>query len=319
MVVTGAAGFAGGHLVDLLVDEGLAVDAWHRPGSEPDPQLKRSNRVRWRAIDVLDVDSVMQTIEESRPDVIFHCAAAARVGLSWEQTENSLVTNVRGTKILLEAVHRSGCRPRLLIPGSALVYRQSTSALPEDAPFGPSSPYAVSKLAQEQLAGRFTAENGCRVILTRSFNHTGPRQSPFFSASSFARSIARIEAGQAEPTIHTGNLDTRRDLTDVRDTVRAYQKLADHGVSGRIYNVCSGHAYPIREVLNRLIALARVKVKVQVNPSQFRQNDTPVVLGDPTRIRSEIGWVPRIPLKQTLSDLLDYWRQALTTSTRAGA
>jgi len=251
---------------------------------------------------------VSKTIEENQPDVIFHCAGAAHVGSSWERTVDTFATNVRGTHILLEAVRRSQLTTRIVITGSALVYRQSSLALAEGAPLGPSSPYAVSKLAQEQLGVRLAEEDNCTIILTRSFNHHGPRQSPSFAASGFARWIARIEAGQVKPVIPAGNLDAVRDLTDVRDVVRAYRMLADQGVSGRIYNVCSGHAYSIREVLDRIIALTQVKVRVQLNPSRFRPNDTPVLLGDSTRIRSEIGWTPRIPLDQTLSDLLDYWR-----------
>lgn len=258
---------------------------------------------------MLNARAVSKTIEESQPDVIFHCAGAAHVGSSWERAVDTFATNVRGTHILLEAVRRSQLTTRIVITGSALVYRQSSLALSEGAPLGPSSPYAVSKLAQEQLGIRLAEEDGCKIILARSFNHHGPRQSPSFAASGFARWIARIEAGQVEPVIHAGNLDAVRDLTDVRDVVRAYRMLANQGISGRIYNVCSGRAYSIREVLDRVIALTQVKVRVQLNPSKFRPNDTPVLLGDSTRIRSEIGWTPQVPLNQTLSDLLDYWRQ----------
>ncbi len=310
MLVTGAAGFVGSHLVDLLGDEGLTVDGWHRPGTEPNRQHAQSSLVRWLPVDLLNARAVSKTVEESQPDVIFHCAGAAHVGSSWEQTANTLATNVRGTHILLEAVRRSQPKTRVVIPGSALVYRPSSLALTEGDPLGPSSPYAVSKLAQEQLGIRLAEESGCATILTRSFNHHGPRQSPSFAASGFARWIARIEKGQVEPIIHAGNLDAVRDLTDVRDVVRAYRMLAKHGVSGRIYNVCSGHAYSIREVLDKIIALAKVEVRVQVNSSKFRPNDTPILLGDSKRIRSELDWTPQISLNQTLSDLLDYWRQS---------
>lgn len=308
MVVTGAAGFVGSHLIDLLLDEGRTVEAWHRPGSDTGPPRDPPARVRWRAVDVLEAESVERALSESRPAVIFHIAGAADVGSSWDHAYDTLLTNVRGTHTLCDAVRRAGIAPTVLIPGSALVYGPSASALSEEAPLGPASPYAVSKLAQEQLGARCAAEDGCAVVLPRAFNHIGPRQSPSFAAASFASRIASIEAGRAEPTIQVGNLDAKRDFTDVRDTVRAYRALADRGVSGRVYNVCSGRARAIGDVLDGLIALARVKVTVQVDPSRIRPSDTPLVLGDPSRIDSEIGWAPRVPFEKTLSDLLDYWR-----------
>ena len=310
--MTGAAGFVGSHLVDALADQHVSVVAWRKPDVAVDaPPARVGPDVTWRAVDILDTNAVADALADTRPAVIFHCAGAAHVGASWDKIHDTFAVNVRGTHRLLEAVRFCGLMPRILIPGSALVYRPSSNALTEDAPIGPSSPYAVSKLAQEQLGVRFASEEGRAVLLTRSFNHIGPRQSPFFAASSFARWIAAIEAGQAEPTIYVGNLDAQRDLTDVRDTVRAYCDLADRGTPGRIYNVCSGRAYPIRDVLDGLLAQARVPVTIQVNPSRFRPNDNPMLLGDAARIRAELGWKPRVPLDRTLRDLLDYWRRDL--------
>ena len=172
------------------------------------------------------------------------------------------------------------------------------------------SPYGLSKLAQEMLGQRF-ADKGLNVLLTRSFNHLGPGQDPSYAASSFANQIARIEASEAEPVIHVGSLDARRDLTDVRDTVRAYQSLMARGVSGRAYNVCSGQAYRIGDVLEELLRQARVTVRVQVDSSRLRPHDNPLLIGDPSRIHREVGWQHRIPLRDTLRDLLDYWRQVI--------
>jgi GDP-4-dehydro-6-deoxy-D-mannose reductase len=164
----------------------------------------------------------------------------------------------------------------------------------------------VSKLAQEMTA----ASSALPVLLARPFNHAGPRQSPQFVTSSFARQIADIECGRAEPVIHVGNLDAQRDITDARDTVRAYEALTACGKPGRPYNICSGRAYSVRELLDRLLALSRVHVRVEVQPSRLRPSDNPVIVGSHARLTADTGWRPEIPIEQTLEDLLTYWRQA---------
>jgi GDP-4-dehydro-6-deoxy-D-mannose reductase len=192
------------------------------------------------------------------------------------------------------------------VPSSALVYASANEALTEDHPLAPTSPYGLSKLAQEMLGVKTSGTFA--VTIARAFNHVGPRQDPHFVAPGFARRIADIEKGRWAPEISVGNLDARRDLTDVRDTVRAYQLILERGQPGRAYNVCSGHAISMRELLDRLIARARVPVTVKVDPARYRPNDTPLLLGDPRRLRDELGWAPDIPLEQTLDDLLEYWR-----------
>jgi len=196
---------------------------------------------------------------------------------------------------------------KIVIPSSAMVYASADEALREDDPLVPKSPYALSKLAQEMEGTRAIAD-GLHVMIARAFNHMGPRQDPFFAASGFARRIADIEAGRWEPEIAVGNLDARRDLTDVRDTIRAYRLILEHGAPGRPYNVCSGRAITIRELLDRLLARARVPIRVRIDPNRYRPNDVPLLLGDPTRIETELGWLPEIPLDRTLDDLLDDWR-----------
>jgi GDP-4-dehydro-6-deoxy-D-mannose reductase len=200
-----------------------------------------------------------------------------------------------------------------MIPSSAMIYRPAVEPLTEDHPIVPPSPYGLSKLAQELLGIR-ASTGRVAVTIGRAFNHLGPRQDPGFAASGFARQIAEIEAGRREPEVVVGNLDARRDTLDVRDTVRAYRTILQHGQPGRPYNVSSGTAAAIGEVLEMLIARARVPVKVRVDPDRFRPNDLPVLLGDPRRLRDELGWSPVIPLSQTLDDLLAYWRSALPQS-----
>jgi GDP-4-dehydro-6-deoxy-D-mannose reductase len=305
VLVTGAAGFAGSHLVDHLVDSGADVVAWHRPGHPPANDV---HGTRWEAVDLLDAEAVDAAVARLRPAAVYHCAGAAHVGRSWDSTEPTFAANVRGTHHLLRALERAGGNARVLIPSSALVYRGASEPLTEAHPLVPNSPYGLSKLAQEMLGRRTNGR--LAVTIARAFNHLGPRQDPQFAASGFARRIADIERGIWEPEIPVGNLDARRDLTDVRDTVRAYTLILERGTPGRPYNVCSGRAIAIRHLLDLLLARARVPVSVKVDPARYRPNDTPLLVGDPSRLRDELGWTPQIPLEQTLDDLLEYWRRA---------
>ena len=302
-LVTGAAGFAGSHLVDLLARDGAGIVAWHRPGAAPPREVPGT---RWEAVDLHDRDAVHAAIARAQPSAVYHCAGAAHVGRSWESTETTFATNVRGTHHLLQALEHAAAPARVLIPSSALVYASAGEALTEEHPLVPASPYGLSKLAQEMLGVR---TNGpLAVTIARAFNHFGPRQDPYFVASGFARRIADIEHGRWEPQISVGNLDARRDLTDVRDTVRAYRLILERGLPARPYNVCSGRAIAIRDLLDQLIARARVPVEVRVDPARYRPSDTPLLLGDPARLRDELGWTAQIPIEQTLDDLLEYWR-----------
>lgn len=306
-LVTGAAGFAGGHVLDMLAaddrDAGNIV-AWHRPGGmEP----RRGANVKWAEVDLLDPSAVADAIGSLGPSVVYHCAGAAHVGRAWDKTESTFAINVRGTHHLIEGLRRAKVTARVLIPGSAMVYRPADEALSEDHPLVPTNPYGLSKLAQELLGSRSNG-GGLEITIARAFNHMGPKQDPWFVASGFARRIADIEGGRWAPEIAVGNLDAKRDLTDVRDTVRAYRIIVERGRPARPYNVCSGRAIAIRELLDRLLARARVPIEVRVDPSRFRPNDVPLLLGDPSRIRDELGWTPAIPLEQTLDDLLEYWR-----------
>jgi GDP-4-dehydro-6-deoxy-D-mannose reductase len=309
ILVTGAAGFAGSHLLDLLTDEGARVVAWQRRGGTS-PSIgvgTGSASVSWQAVDLLDRDAVYRAISELRPSAVYHCAGAAHVGRSWESTTSTFDVNVRGTHHLFEGLRRAGGRARVILPSSALVYVSTDVALTEDDHLLPRSPYALSKLAQE-LVGQHAMTDDIHVTIARAFNHFGPRQDPHFAASGFARRIADIEAGRWDAEIAVGNLNARRDLTDVRDTVRAYRLILERGQSGRAYNVCSGQAISIGDLLDRLLARARVPIRVRVDTVRYRPNDIPFLVGDCTRIATELGWRPQIPLDRTLDDLLEFWR-----------
>jgi len=304
-IVTGAAGFAGSHLLDLLAARGgTDIVAWHRPGGHaPRPVAG----VRWQAVDLLDRQSVLRAVEAAAPATVYHCAGAAHVGQSWGKTAATLRVNVLGTHSLVEALRTAVPDARLLITSSALVYGPSADAIDETCSIQPANPYGLSKVAQEMTAW---GEGGHRhTYIARPFNHFGPRQDPSFVSAAFARQIARIEAGLMPPDIHVGNLEALRDLTDVRDTVRAYRLIVEKGVPGRPYNVCTGKPVRVDALLATLVSLARVDVRVVTDPSRYRPNDTPVVLGNPARANRELGWTATIPVEQTAHDLLEYWRQ----------
>jgi len=303
VLVTGASGFAGSHLVKHLIER-HDLTCWTR--SAPPPDIV--DRATWTRIDMLDRERVRQGILALRPTAVYHCAGSAHVAHSWRDTAVPLASNALATHYLLDALRRAGSSSRVILPGSANVYAASTLPLREDSELGPSSPYAVSKLAQEQLGRRALIEDGIDVMLIRAFNHIGPRQSPAFAVAGWARQIARIERGGIDPVIRVGSLDTRRDLTDVRDTVRAYALLMDRGEPGTIYNVASGVARPMRDVLTALVARSRVPVGIAMDPTLLRPNDIPVLVGDSTRLRAATGWSPRFGFDRTLDDLLEYWR-----------
>lgn len=304
ILVTGAAGFAGRHLLAHL--RASAADhqvlAWSRQPHDGDRQ------VRWRQVDITDKHAVHLAITDARPARIVHLAGSPHVGQSWRNSLLPLQTNVLGTHHLLEAVRLHSPDSRVVVVTSAMIYQASTAPLTEDAPLVPSSPYGLSKLAQDQLALAAAHDDGLQVVVARPFNHIGPGQDPTFAISSFARQIALIEAGLAPAVLQVGNLDAERDLTDVRDVVDAYVRLLDHGRAGRPYNICTGTAHRIGDLLDRLIALARVPVTRTVDPDRLRPSDMPRLVGDSTRVRTELGWAPQRPLQQTLGDTLEWWR-----------
>jgi GDP-4-dehydro-6-deoxy-D-mannose reductase len=305
-LVTGATGFAGSHLLDDLLRDHDAVAAWSNPaGVATEPR----GNVQWQPVDLGDRDAVHRAVAQLKPSVVYHLAGAAHVGDSWVDPVRPLRVNTLGTHYLLEAIRLADLQCPVLVAGSALVYRPSVDALDEDSPIGPPNPYGFSKLTQEVVAAR---DAWSPVFLARPFNHAGPRQSPAYVASAFAKQIAEIEAGLKAPVLSVGNLDARRDLTDVRDTVRAYRLLVEKGRPARPYNICSGRAYRIGDLLETMRARARIPIDVAVDPQRLRPADVPLVLGNPSRIASEVGWRATIPIDDTLRDLLDYWRQRVT-------
>lgn len=306
ILVTGAAGFVGGHLLELLEEDDEPVMAWLRPGTEPSVI---GTRVRWLAVEMHDRDAVRAAIRDERPDAIYHLAGIPHVGDSWSHTWETFAGNVLATHCLFDALRHEGLSSRVLITSSATVYKPSNQAIRESDPVLPNSPYGTSKLAQEMVAQRAWEDDGIPGLIARSFNHVGPRQSPAFVAPSMAKQIAEIEAGRREPQLALGNLDTQRDIMDVRDTVKAYRALMQSATPGTPYNVCSGTAVAIRRLVDLFISKARVPITITQDPARLRPNDTPIVLGDRARIQADTGWSPQVSIEKTVDDLLAYWRE----------
>ena len=311
VLVTGGAGFAAGHLLDLLTGPGASgvvsrVIAWHRPGGHA-PTTTAAGAVDWTGVDLLDEAGVMRAIEARPPDHVYHLAGATHQGKSFAQAAEVLRVNTMGTDVLLRALARHAPQARVVVTSTGFVYEPSEQAVAEDAPLKPPSPYALSKLAQELIARHAGATTPVHVIVCRAFNHLGPRQTADYFAPNFARQIAAIARGAAEPVLKVGNLTGRRDLTDVRDVVRAYVAVMARGTAGEVYNVCSGTAHAVRDVLDGLIAISGVRVDVQVAPELLRPVDQPLLLGRPDKIAAATGWAPALPLSDTLRDLLAEW------------
>jgi GDP-4-dehydro-6-deoxy-D-mannose reductase len=311
LLVTGAGGFVGGHLVAFLRAEHPAVEVHGVVLPHGGASWPAVSGARVLEADLDDPASAAAVIEEVRPDRIIHLAGQSSVQQSWTDPGGTLRTNVLGIVHLLDAGRRCGLRPSVLVVGSAEEYgpvAPDETPIREDTPLRPASPYAVSKVAQGALALLYGPAGGMRVVLTRTFHHTGPGRGEAFAESSFARQIAEIEAGVRPPVLKVGNLDAVRDFADVRDVVRAYWELLEKGEGGTVYNVCSGTGRPVRWLLEALLAASEARVEVRVDPERLRPSDVPVQVGDPSRLRAATGWEPRIPLERTLRDLLAHWR-----------
>jgi GDP-4-dehydro-6-deoxy-D-mannose reductase len=295
-LVTGASGFVGRWLLDHLRsmdDEVVAPD-----------------------VDVTDASALRAALDDARPHAVYHLAALAHVGDSWAQPRETFAVNASGTLNVLEAARALTPFPTVLLVGSAEVYgRVAASDLPlrEDAALRPVSPYAASKVAAEFLGLQAHLGHGLPVVRVRAFNHIGPGQAPTFVVSSLARQIAQASL-HGGSSIRVGNLTPRRDFTDVRDVVRAYRLLVERGTPGEVYNVCSGEAVAIADIVDALVRIGGVRFEVVGDPERVRAVDVPVLVGDPGRVARATGWRRELPLEASLADVLDYWRSELAGS-----
>ena len=312
VLITGITGLIGSHLAGYLLGlDGVEVVGFKRWRS-PKTNIRRlEGRVRMIEGDIEDAFSVAAAVEASRPDRIFHLAAQSYPSESWGAPATTIRANVLGTVNLLEAARQFAPAARIHVAGSAAAYgliRPDEVPIGENRPLHPLSPYGVSKAAQEMLGYQALHAYGQQVYLTRSFIHIGPGQDARPAAQTFARQIAEVEAGLRPPVVEVGNLEVRRDFLDVVDAVRALWALVDRGVPGEVYNVCSGRAPRIRELLDLYLQLARVPLEVREDPARLRPADEPILLGDNAKLRAATGWQPEVPLEESARRILEHWR-----------
>ena len=256
-----------------------------------------------------DTAAVERLLRDVRPDWVVHLAGYANAGASFREPDRCWADNLGATRSLYAAVAASGLTPRILFAGTGLVYGDQTGPTDERAEFRPASPYAASKAAADLLSYQVTRSPGLDVVRVRLFNQIGPRQSADYAVANFARQIAAAEAGRQPPVIATGDLSAERDVTDVRDVCAAVRLLLERGQAGEAYNAARGRTWTVRELLARLVALARVPVTVQEAVVEARRQDTAVMRADVTKLHAATGWEPALDLDRSLSDVLDYWRQ----------
>ena len=316
VLITGITGMVGSHLAEYCLERGdVEVVGTVRWRSPRDNIAAITDRIELVDVDLRDQAGVRRMIEEVSPDAIFHLAAQSYVPASWSGPADTLTTNTLAQVSLLEALRdlRLTDVP-FHVAGSSeeygLVHPEETP-ITEDNPLRPLSPYAVSKVTQDLLGWQYHRSFGLRVVRTRAFNHEGPRRGHVFVTSNFAKQIAEIEAGQRPPVLEVGNLEARRDWHDVRDTVRAYWLAAMEGEPGEVYNIGRGEALSIGEMLDILLAMAKVDVEVRPVPERMRPSDVELLVCDPTKFRDRTGWEPTIPFDQTLRDTLEYWRERI--------
>lgn len=317
ILITGVTGFVGNHLAAELRAHDEDAEIWGLTWGDYDREGLESAAPGIHLVegDLVDRESIAPILEQARPDLIYHLAAASSVARSWEFAARSLEINAMGTAHLFDAVLGSGLDPVVVVSSTAEIYGRiadTGSPLNEETPFAPVSPYGTSKVAQDLLTSQYHAGRGMATIRLRFFHLTGPGRPPQFVASSFARQIARAEAGQAPPKIEVGNLDSVRDFTDVRDAVRACRLVADRRLAGQVFHVCTGLPVAVSEILEILLGMSECAISIEVDSDRIRRSDIPWMVGDPSRIEAATGWRAAIPLEQTLRDLLDWWRARST-------
>ncbi len=314
VLITGIEGFVGGHLARFIRDQGdIQLFGTTFFPVERSPHLVELG-VHLEQVDLIDEDHVHRLLETIRPDQVYHLAAQSFVPESFANPWGTLSNNIHAQLNLLHSMYRLDLDARILIVGSGEQYGPVTPdevPINEDQPLRPASPYSVSKVAQDMLGLQYFLSHGVSAIRVRPFNQIGPGQSSLFVAAAFASQIAAIELGKKEPVVHVGSLEARRDFTDVRDMVRAYWLVMAHGKPGDVYNVGSGQAHSIRELLDTLLEMSAVRIDVAVDPTRLRPVEVPIVVCDYSKIRASTGWEPAYSFRQTLADVLEDWRERI--------
>lgn len=307
-LVIGAGGFVGNYLIQELYSRNFSVGATILPR-----ESVRSKNCEVFTLDILNESEIKNLLRTHQPKYIYHLAAQSSVAVSWKNPHLTIDVNIKGVLNLLEAVRSiPEYYPRILLVGSGEEYgavKPEICPVSEESPIQPANPYAVSKACQNMLGTMYAKSYGMGIVMARAFNHIGVGQSPTFVASDFALQIAEIEAGFRSPVIQVGNLSAKRDFSDVRDIVRAYVLLMEKGCAGETYNVGSGHAVSIQELLDTLLNLSTVSIAVEQNPDRMRPSDVPVIEADTSKLRKDTGWTPEYSLEETLYTMLMHNRK----------
>lgn len=301
-LVTGSLGFVGKYLREELEKNGYDVVGIDVRDAEKTIKC-----------DLLNADETLKAVMKVKPDIIIHLAGQADVGLSWKIPQKTFEINVLAAVNLMEAVRSTNLQTRVVLIGSSDEYgqlREKGADVQEDLPLNPQTPYAVSKMAQEQMASIYVHAYGMNICMTRSFNHCGPGQREGFLFPDFASGIARVEKGTDE-YMRVGNLESSRDFTHVKDVVRAYRLIAEKGKPGEIYNIGSGKAYSAKDILNKMIAIAKCDIPVKQDPDRMRPSETPVICCNHEKLTKDTGWEPQFEIDEIISEVLQEWRDKL--------
>lgn len=306
-LVIGGAGFVGNYLIERLSSDGHKVYATCLANEKIENAECESFN-----LDILDKSAVKDILSDVKPDWIFHLAAQSSVSYSWKNPQLTVDVNIKGTVNILDAMRESGFdKTRIILIGSGEEYgyiREGACPIKETEPLNPGNIYAATKACQSMIGSIYARAYGMDIVMVRAFNHIGPAQLTQFVVADFCNQAAEIEKGNIKPEISVGNLAVKRDFTDVRDIVRAYELLAEKGVSGKIYNVGSGKAVLIEDILKLIVSKSTAEITVSVDKARLRPADVPVIEADISEIKADTGWEPEISLEKTIEDTLNYWR-----------
>ncbi|NLL77146.1 MAG: GDP-mannose 4,6-dehydratase [Clostridiales bacterium] len=307
-MIIGAAGFVGNYLMEYLRKEcNMEVHVTKLPREEI-----HNNYLKAYDLDILDKEAIVSLLFEIRPDYIFHLAAQSSVGLAWKNPCLTIDVNIKGSVNVMDAIRELYYKPRVILIGSGEEYghiNEGETPIKEGNMIRPGNIYAATKVCQNMIGNIYAQAYDMELMMVRAFNHIGPTQAPMFVVADFCKQVAEIEKGIREPVIYVGNLEAKRDFTDVRDVVRAYAMLIEKGKAGETYNVGSGHAVSIRKILDLIILSSGKDIKVKIDPNKLRPVDVPIIEADTTKLRNLTGWKPEITLEQTIKETLDYWRE----------